>query len=168
MLPAPFARGISIEKLEGGAHMKLISLGAVAGIAAVVCIGSAVPATAATSGAAHPQSVRSNSLSDCWVTASTPSASGNVVSFTASVYCDTVVDYLQAQVSLTTLVGGTVQTIGGDSCTASSTSELSCTATAFCSGGNYYGGFADVVETNATDYTTEATWNQPPVWVACA
>lgn len=74
---------------------------------------------------------------------------------------------LQLSVSLTTVVGGVTQTIGSNWCTDSSTSEFSCTASAYCEGTNYYGGFVDAVETNATDYTTEATWNQPPVWVGC-
>ena len=167
MLPVIFVMSISIKELEDGTAMKLIPLGAAAGVAAVIWIGSAGPA-AATWSATRPQGMQSNSLSDCWVTGSAPSASANVVSFMTFVYCDTVVDYLQAQVNLTTLVGGVVQTVpGGAWCVTSSTSEFTCTATASCQGGSYYGGFADVVETNAVGYSTEETWNQPPVWVAC-
>jgi hypothetical protein len=147
--------------------MKLIPLMAALGLAALLSVGAAVPA-AATSGAARFQGIQRYSLSDCSVTGSTPSASAGVVSFTIYVYCDTIVDYLQAQVNLTTLAGGVTQTIpGGAWCTDSSTSEFDCTATAYCHGGGYYGGSADVGETNADGYSTDQTWYQPLVWVAC-
>lgn len=146
--------------------MKRIPLGVLAGVTAVVCIGCAGPAAAST-GTVHPLLVHTNSLSDCFVTASAPSVSGGIVSFSADAYCDTIVDFLQVDVTLTTVVGGVTRPIAGNSCMDSSTSGIYCTASAYCQGTNYYGGTGDFSETNADDYSSYGSWTQPPVWVGC-
>lgn len=146
--------------------MKWIPLRLLAGVAAVVCIGGAGPAAAST-GAAGPLVVHTNNVSDCFITANAPSAAGGVVSFGVDVYCDTVVDYVQVDVTLTTLVGGVARPIAGNSCMASSTSGIYCSASAYCQGTTYYGGAGDFSETNADDYSSDGSWTQPPVWVGC-
>lgn len=143
--------------------MQLRSLVSAAAVAAALSIAFVVPA-AASPNVAQPQGMHVTSLTDCGIIGSTPSVSGGVVSFSVFVYCDTIVDFLQADVDVTNASGAV---LGSASCMDSSTSEFTCTATAACNGGGYYGGFADVNETNADDFQSEGTWTQPPVWLGC-
>jgi hypothetical protein len=143
--------------------MKLTSRTVAAGAAALLLIGTAGPAAAASS------TVRPDAgMSDCWASGSAPFASGGTVSVEVDLSCDTIVDSLQVSVTLTESVGGKVVTVASNWCSDSSTSGFSCIAsTAPCQHGSLYGQTVDAVETNAVGDTTEDGWNDNPQWVAC-
>jgi hypothetical protein len=158
-----------IKEWGSGMRTKLIPLAAVAGIAALLWAGSAVPAAASTAagGAARPHTVRSNILSDCWVTGSGVAVSGGVVTYDPYVYCGTIVDFIQVWSTVTTYRNSSLQTIGSNYCQDDSTSGFDCEAAAYCQGTGYYGGTADVIETNSVGYSSEQPWNQTPIYLGC-